>query len=69
MNELKEWPLSLLLAAVFLAGAAITLPISIGYLFAPGLGWLTLTAELALFAKQAHGIYMEEREYENGHNS
>lgn len=63
VNELKEWPLSLLVAAVCMVGGFIALSISAGCLFdEPGLGWLVFAVGLLYFAKQSNDIYQEEKE-------
>lgn len=62
MNELNSWPPALLAATVCFVGAAVALPIAIGYLTSPGFGWLTLFVELLIFAKQMHEQYTEEKE-------
>lgn len=61
MNELKEWPPALIVATVCLLGVVISLPIAIGYLFAPEWGWMVLTLELLIFGKQNFDIWTEEK--------
>lgn len=62
MNELTEWPKSLLVATVCYVGALITLPIAVGCLTEPGWGWLALFVECAFHAKQFNDVYQQEKE-------
>lgn len=61
MNELKEWPASLLMATAQLLCFFVAAPIGIGCLAGAGWGWLTFALLCLIGAKASNDVYREGR--------
>ncbi len=61
MDELKEWPLSLLLSAILMVAGASAACIGFGYLLGAGFGWLIFGFLCLLVAQQCNNLYRTER--------